>query len=338
MSNRSNSNTPSSNRSNSNTPSSNQQLRNASQSSPARLPRKPVVPRFPRLPRVPELPMEIYTEIASYLPLSSKPAYRRASKMTNQADVLHLHECTRNPTNSEIARWLLQQQEFMREDIKSRKSQLWNVLDTKGEIRLNFTHNNGKYFSFDTATGDLFIKTGYVIQNDRLEKQLYSFEDIMDVISKRSLDYGFSVDITNWYIIKGVLKNRLSCFNYQITLFEMMKHVLANTFPYRNEPHPGNILWQVDYTRNFVTDNALKRLKLEFSDKFGVPLEILRSASDYKINPILNKIFGTTYNQYYHVTENLFNLNMQDVNAWLHLWIVNLNLDDMEYPRIFNND
>ena len=294
---------------------------------------KPPVPRLSArsLSPLPELPLNVYTEISSHLPLSDQPAFRRANKLTNRAPLLYLHDCTRNPTNSEIATWLLEQQSLIREDIKGWKSQLWDALGESSSINLKLTQSAYDKISFDMNTGNMFL-------NRRGDfDPLSSFSDIMDVLSKYPLDYWFYNGENNWYIIRGVLKNRLSCFNFEITLFQMLLHVLANNIEYKKEVYPQALAYQLFDFKEFLTADAHNKLKYEFANRFGVPLTLFQSEhpDSWEINKVLKPILGRALGSLDKVTDNIFKLNPEEVNDWLHVWILKLTPDEMKFKKIF---
>lgn len=327
--------------SNSNPPGRIQNIPNSNTNLPRPIRSGRALPAPPK--PVPQLPGNIYTEISRNLSVSDKAAFRRANTLTFNATELYQHECVSQPTNSEISRWLLQQQELLRQDISSHKSRLWDYKLEPIEFTLTilrdytvgqFVVRGGmlphKIISFSVSTGDMFLRTF----GDAGGQILTSFEDIMDALTQYPLDYVVSRDMSNWHLIKGVLRNRLSCFKYGITLFDMMKSLLASTFLYESGVMPQALANNIHNMKVFLTKEASKRLISDFSDKFGVPQNLIEDVQ--KVNDELSLILKKRITGIF--TENMFNLDSQEVIDWLNDWILRLTLEDMDFKQIFNND
>lgn len=265
------------------------------------------------------LPTELWTEIGKDFELSDISELHKINRAASRSG-FNLDECCLDPTNLEVATWIINQSQLLSHEntykysiFKPRVSEeKTNIYFDLGDIRVTFVtlDKNHKHIYLHRNTGQIIhpdMKGNYYL--------LETIDDILHVIGDNSkVDITFPYSLTNLNVIRDILSLRASCilgrFSSDMCYIKLLsKHLwIADPFDILN------IAWSfTDSTR--VKLETYLRNKYKFDSR--IPLDDKRE-------------FKRFYNEHRELWD--FTSNDTDVlTQWLKEWILTLTPQDL--PR-----
>lgn len=215
------------------------------------------------------LPRDVYTTISKHILPQGQPAFRRLNT-TARSSGFDLSMCFRDITPNEIAIWLLEQQRLIREDIKHRKSKLWNLDRNKYPIVLQLnTRPQTPIFSIDTNTGNI---TADGVQLDDERQIVSSLTKKSNLLLNTKPIMDFSDSENNWQLVIDILKNRKSCYLQGLTPHKVFIQMVADhtDFHYFLYSKLAPAVHSILYLKRLLTPLGQRKFVDVILQKFGI--------------------------------------------------------------------
>ena len=267
------------------------------------------------------LPQDIYSEISKHVPVGDQSSFRRVNRLASRSQV-DRNWCLRDITPQEIARWLLQQQAIVKEDIRHHKSSLWGSFDARTlKIRLVNVGESYKLIDINMINGNL-ENNGSIIEPDQL----------INYLTINKLRY---LDPLNFKLIFNILKERISCHAVGLTSQQIFNELLAEHMEYVKDDRISTFFRIVTYNVESLLSNiGINRFRNDLIKMLDVPDELGKLFFKYgfgyyaQINNMMEKIYA---HQQFTTTLNIFNIDLNHFNSWLRSWILSLTPEDLNY-------
>lgn len=269
------------------------------------LPLSPLPSYFDRLPA------ELYPQITNYLSLPTKAKTRMTNRLISQQIELKLDDCTKDLSPPEIARWLLEHQSLIKQDISLRRSQFWKM-NYSGSVAFKIgSFGKRRHISIDTSTGEMHVLKNF---GEKTGISLESLDDILNVLNTYPFSYDTYDGISNWTVVKLILGNRLSCFQ-SFQLHTMIIHVIIRHMKDSSSSHKEVLSY---YIRTLLTNLAYDRLITDLGKHFDIDVIVNRKWSQASIETKGTKSIDK-------------DINSNDFYFWLTSWLLNSSPEDMSF-------
>lgn len=263
-----------------------------------------------------EFPLTVYDAISSHLDAKYQPVLRRLSRLANSS-YFDTQICFQDITQTEIANWLLDQQRLIREDIKRRTSQFWELNSRKTVLSIQLNYSRGVMpFYIDLNTGGIMY----------VGCEANTVESIVHYLPKYRPIIDFTHEMNNWKVILEILKNRTSCYVYYgLTPHKVLIQMISNSINFKKYEESAKLsppIISVAYFKDLLSPLGREKFHMNILSLFGI--DFLSEQFEYR-KP--ERKFNETVCLY--ETNVNFKLDAKEYDAHLKNWVLTLLPEDL---------
>ena len=284
------------------------------------------------------LPLDMYSQISKKLGSSDQPAFRRLTTQTYKSNYATKH-CFQDISPWEIARFILKQQQLLKQDIANRKSKLLNYAgswpNTRSTVSLHivsfgFNFNTGEYWESCKAHN---LTEEYIVDkiNEAQEKR-YTYFKNDEHKSQFNAGIDFRNPENNWNFTMDIIKERISCLNppYNLTAHQIFIRMFADRYPYKLPSHKlDSFVKSILLLKSILSDIGKTSFITHILQKFGLEdfSKVFTAHYESDIYYDLRKKFG----KFIDMKIIPVDINIENYNTAVRHWLLSLQPADLKF-------
>lgn len=209
------------------------------------------------------LPKDLYAEIAQHVSPQDQLQFRRTSKHFLNLP-FNLEQCCAEPTNFEIAKWLIHQSRILSDERTRRLSIFKNTITFYFKDRAPV-----KNITIKVPTGELFGELSLPMSIKKVN--LTTPNEILTFLGNYKLDLRIAGDImNNWAMVRDIFAQRLSCRTQNISSDWCYIQLLSK---FININNTGNWVVDITYLCDYFNDKTCSKLEDDVTESFTKPVK-----------------------------------------------------------------